>query len=149
MPLPALRIRSVTVQEGLGRSVGYSFFTADYEGALIMVGEDLEPYAELITNQFATAAEGQPDEAQLAVGAPFPNPTDGYAALHLSGFPGETAKVSVYDVLGREVAAPQQHLLGEMPVEIQLGTQSLPAGQYVVRIQAEGEAMARPLTIMR
>ena len=53
------------------------------------------------------------------------------------------------DLLGREVAAPHAGPLAAGRTDVALDTGSLPAGVYVVVLDADGERLTRQLTVVR
>ena len=94
-----------------------------------------------------TAADGTADaRAALAV---FPNPARGRATVAFDlAAPGE-ARVTVVDVLGREVAVAASGVYAAGPHAVALDTSRLPAGVYVVRLTAGGTATAVRVTVVR
>ncbi len=78
-----------------------------------------------------------------------PNPsTAGTARLTLTLPEATTARLSVYDVLGREVALVADQAFGEGERAFALGTQ-LPAGVYVARLRTPRGATAVQFTVVR
>lgn len=72
-------------------------------------------------------------EPELSVRRPSPNPFRGSTTIQLTGPPDASLRVSVIDVLGREVVAPTEHVLGVAPTELALGA-GLGPGTYIVRV---------------
>jgi glucose/arabinose dehydrogenase len=78
-----------------------------------------------------------------------PNPFSGRAVVGYELAAGSAVRVAVYDVLGREVAVLVD---GERPAgrhEVVLDGSSLPAGAYLVRLEAGGRVETARLTLVR
>ena len=102
-------------------------------------------------NRVGNAVSNGPEPvAGQAVGDVFPNPSPGRAALELTVAEAQHVRVTVYDVLGREVAVAFD---GEAPpgaaVRVSLGGAALAPGAYVVRVTGETFTEARRLTVTR
>ncbi|WP_412067354.1 T9SS type A sorting domain-containing protein [Rubrivirga sp. IMCC43871] len=89
----------------------------------------------------ATEGEGL-ERLSLAV---FPNPSAGRATVTLTSQAG-TARVAVYDALGREVAVLHD---GPTAGDLRLGIGDLAPGMYVVRATGDGFVETRPVTVVR
>ncbi len=100
-----------------------------------------------------TAIAGAPNPArlpgpQLAVWGT-PNPARGPVMLHVQIPAAGPARLTVYDVSGREVARP---LDGETPAgehALRFGGEGLPAGIYLYRLEWNGEARTGRLVRLR
>jgi hypothetical protein len=57
--------------------------------------------------------------------------------------------VAVYDVLGREVAVLHDGLTSAQEETVTFDASALPAGLYIVRLEAEGVASARRVIHVR
>ena len=103
----------------------------------------------LVTDgSFATSAELDADEFGLALAAPAPNPARGAARLWLSAPSPQPVRVSVHDLLGREVAVAFEGVAnGE--IEAVLDTRPLAAGLYVVRARGRDGVVTRRLSVVR
>lgn len=89
------------------------------------------------------------DEA-TRIGAPYPNPASGAASLSVAVRAAQTVEVTVYDVLGREVARAARLDLGAAETRVvALPVTDLAAGLYMVRVEGETFAQARRLTLVR
>lgn len=88
----------------------------------------------------ATSARVE-DAPGVRLDGPFPHPVHGRATLHVHAQSGETVRVSVYDLLGREVAVVQDGPL--VSPTLSLNTAGWVPGVYVLRVAAGSEA---PLT---
>jgi len=99
------------------------------------------------TGPLAVAAAPAPEEFRL--GKASPNPIQNRAKLEYA-LPEQTeVSITVYDVLGRQVA---QLVEGEHPTglhETQLKARTLASGKYFVRMQTESFQKTRPLTVVR
>ena len=97
----------------------------------------------------------QPVDAapELARGAPlrvWPNPARGAATVAYHLLAPARARVSLVDVLGREVAVAQDGAQPAGPHRARLETAGLPAGVYVVRLAVDGRVLSsQPVTVVR
>ena len=96
----------------------------------------------------ATATEGGA-AAVFALDAPAPNPARGTVALAYSLAEAGAARVSVVDLLGREVAvvAEGEQAAGRHVASVDVS--GLAPGVYVVRLASGGEALARRVVVVR
>lgn len=98
--------------------------------------------------QLVTATADDAPQAGLRLDAA-PNPSLDRAVLTLAlDRPGDVA-VTVYDVLGRAVAAPHRGPLAAGTHRLPLDTSALAQGVYVARAEADGLAVSRTLTVVR
>ena len=97
--------------------------------------------------RLVTAEEEDAQRAGLRLVAA-PNPSADHATLTLSLDRAGDATISVYDVLGREVAAPHRGPLAAGTHRLPLDTSALPAGLYVARAEVGGLAVSRTLTVV-
>ena len=120
--------------------------TINWNAPLVYLAAALE--AERSATGLPTAAEATPHGA-LGVEA-FPNPFRATSTVRFELAAAASATVRVFDVLGREVARPLDRALrpaGSQSVVVE-GT-GLPAGVYVVRVEAGGASVSRTLTLVR
>ena len=99
----------------------------------------------------ATPVEGGPPETPtvLALEAPRPNPVRGISTVPFSLAEAGPTRLSVFDLLGREVAVLAQ---GERAVGVHTATLNasrLSPGVYVVRLAAGGQALVRRVVVVR
>ena len=87
-------------------------------------------------------------EAGDWLGAPAPNPTTGDAALAVTLDAPGPVRATVLDLRGREVARVDAQL-GAGARALTLPTAGLPAGAYVVRVQAGDRVQSRRLAVVR
>lgn len=138
--VPALttsRYRAEFVQEGQGTFYG---------PRVIELDAFTTPVADLGT----TPNEGAPSTPLSVLGAPSPNPSRGAAriAFHLTR-PGP-ARLSVYDLLGRELAVLVEGVRASGPHDAVFEGRGLPSGVYLVRLLAgDGPPQTRTLTLLR
>ncbi len=98
----------------------------------------------------STDAADAPVPDAFAVYGVRPNPTRGSATVHFGLPEAADVTVEVYNAIGQRVAVladARPMAAGEQSVP--LGTQGLPAGVYVVRVQAGADADARKLVVVR
>jgi hypothetical protein len=96
----------------------------------------------------ATPNEGGPVAEALALSVG-PNPTAGDATVRFALDRAQDARLALYDVLGREVAVVADGTFGAGEQTARLSTESLPAGVYVLRLQAEGAATSVQISVVR
>ena len=109
------------------------------ETASFMAGE------AVVTPNEGTA-EDLPDALALAI---YPNPAARHTMLGIDLPEPGPVRAMLYDALGRQVAllADEERPAGRHALAIQV--LGLPAGAYVVRVEAEGEAVTQRLTVVR
>ena len=96
------------------------------------------------------ANEGGPGRAgALALSALMPNPTTGVARMTIRTAEGEALTVRVYDVMGRLVQTVVEGVRSTGEQQLQVDTQGLSAGVYVVRATAGTSVATRRLTVIR
>ncbi|HLT48716.1 MAG TPA: T9SS type A sorting domain-containing protein [Rubricoccaceae bacterium] len=93
--------------------------------------------------------EGSPPPPPLAVARPSPNPFTDRLAVRFSVPEPIAVRLSVYDVLGREVAVLVDGERGPGEHEAALDTSSLPAGVYLVRYEVPGAVRTFPVVRTR
>ena len=99
---------------------------------------------------FPTAGEDGPSaSAGLRIAPPVPNPATGQAAVTFELDAAQTARLAVYDVLGREVAVLADGAQAAGAHTVALDASALPAGVYVARLTAGGQSVTRRLTVAR
>ena len=96
-----------------------------------------------------TAAEDPAAAAGIVLDAPYPNPSRGAAAVAFALPEAGPARLSVTDMLGREVAVLADGPLAAGPHRATVETGRLAAGVYVVRLVADGQARAQRLVVAR
>ena len=87
-----------------------------------------------------------PEGSSLAV---YPNPTSGQTTVALALDAAADVRVTVYDVLGRQVAALHSGELAAGSHELVLDGRALPAGVYLVRAAGAGILHSQRLTVVR
>ncbi|HEX9950765.1 MAG TPA: T9SS type A sorting domain-containing protein [Rubricoccaceae bacterium] len=90
---------------------------------------------------------GRAGELQLSALAP--NPTTGVARMTVRTAEGEALTVRVYDVMGRLVSTAVDGVRSTGEQTVQIDTQGLAAGVYVVRAEAGTAVATRRLTVIR
>jgi hypothetical protein len=76
-----------------------------------------------------------------------PNPAGAEAIIHLTAPSSSRVQVSLYDNLGREVAALLDARSVGAAEEIRLNTADLPAGPYFVRMTTDAGTITQPLLV--
>ena len=111
--------------------------TAGYQ-LLVLSADDVNPDG--------VAAEGAPEGALTL---DVPNPLRGAATVRFAvGTPGR-ATLALYDALGRRVATLADGVVGATAQTATLDTGALASGVYVLRLEADGAALSRTLTVVR
>ncbi|MDT7858300.1 T9SS type A sorting domain-containing protein, partial [Rubrivirga sp. S365] len=110
----------------------------------VSVGTNCDP-SQILCPALLTAAT----PTEFALHAPAPNPSRGTVTVRYDLPEAASVRLAVYDLLGREVA-----LLADGSVEsgyhsAPFEAQGLPAGVYVVRIEAGSYAEVRRVTVVR
>ena len=85
--------------------------------------------------------------AELALGAPYPNPSRDRATVPFVVPEAGPVRLGVFDVLGREVGVLYDG--DTQPGAHEAVVSGLAAGTYVVRLTAESEALVRRLTVVQ
>ncbi|MEM1042684.1 MAG: T9SS type A sorting domain-containing protein [Bacteroidota bacterium] len=100
----------------------------------------------------AVSAENGPAETRKPVAEllpSYPNPSDGTVTLPLVLGTAAEVRVTVFDVLGREVAVLHEGPLAAGEHRLQFVKAGLSAGVYLVRAEGSGVAVSRRLTVLR
>ena len=98
----------------------------------------------------AVSAEGGPELGKPGVEvAVWPNPAVGEVAVALTLPEATEVRVTVYDVLGREVAVVHEGPLAAGTHEVTLATARLPVGFYLVRATAGATSATQRVTVLR
>ena len=80
----------------------------------------------------------------------WPNPARGVATAAYALLAPSRVRVSLLDVLGREVAVAEDGVRPAGPHRARLDTAGLPAGLYVVRLAVDGQVQSsQPVTVVR
>ncbi len=87
--------------------------------------------------------------AQTVLEAPSPNPSSGAVRVGYSLAQAGRARLSVYDMLGREVAVLEDGAQPAGTHAAALDATRLPSGAYLVRLEAGGVVAVQALTVVR
>ena len=98
---------------------------------------------------FPTAGEEGSASNAVALGRPSPNPARGVIELPFALLDGGTARLSVYDALGREVAVVAERAFGAGGQVSRFDASRLAPGVYVVVLEANGERATQRLSVVR
>ena len=109
------------------------------EGGAVM--SDAGSFATLDL-QNTVASEGGAENMSFSLRNASPNPFRGATTLGYDMDRAGTVALSVYDVLGREVAVLNEGARAPGPHTATLDAAALPAGVYVVRMAVDGETVA-------
>jgi hypothetical protein len=83
----------------------------------------------------------------FALGAPYPNPASDLVVLPITGTSPQPWTLSIYDMLGRRQIMFQS--LSSQAGSIEVSTDGLANGVYLLRAQAGERVVNRSLTIVR
>ena len=135
--------------------VGTYYVGVDFCGSFLLgrCQEDAgewTPYTLTVEGAFeaGVAAEGAPDAA-AALAAPRPNPFTGNATVDVTLAEPGPARLSLLDVLGREVAVLLDGPQRAGTTAVRVGGAGLAAGVYVLRLQTAAGVSARQITRAR
>ena len=102
------------------------------------------------TGGSTTAGEAAPVLAgTLALGTPAPHPVREASQLRVALPEAGTARVTVYDLMGRRVATLHDGMLPSGETTLTLDAASLASGTYVVRLEAAHGARTRTVLVTR
>ena len=124
------------------------------DGRLVVAGETQNPHGldfaliRLLSDPLGTAGEQvvEPSSFYLTVA---PNPVHRSAVVRYALPTPARVRLTLYDLLGREVAVLVGREVGAGPHEVPLDGSALPSGTYVLRLQAGRHALAWPFTVIR
>lgn len=88
-----------------------------------------------------------PQRAMLE--AAYPNPTRDVTSIRFALPDASHVRLAVYDVLGREVGVLVDGMRAAGRHEVTWHGQRVPAGLYIIRLEAEGATRMQPVTLVR
>lgn len=97
----------------------------------------------------AVATEAGPSGERVAIGSALPNPVTGVSRVPFTLEAASDAKMTVYDVLGREVATLADGTYVAGTHNVAFDSAALTSGSYVVRLVANGTVVTRTLSVAR
>ncbi len=110
--------------------------------------------ADILANAAAAAAsvpvanEGGPEDRALRFRSIAPNPAVGAATIAYTLDETAHVRLAVYDVLGRRVATLADDVRSAGDHTAAFDASALPNGTYVVRLEADGAQVARPIAVV-
>ncbi len=111
-----------------------------------VVGTVADPFVWRVDT--ATSTEGDAVPSSFRLEAPYPNPFSTTARIPYVLAAPAPVRLTVYDLLGREVARRVEGWRTAGPHEAVLDGTGLPDGLYLVRLDAGGQTATRPLTLI-
>lgn len=133
----------------LSRNAGYGLVGADGDDDNGDDSGSAYVFASLPTNTSAGAAGAAAGAAaragELRLDPPYPNPTRGEAVIRFGLADGGTARVAVYDLLGREVAEVWSGHASAGDSQVVFDATDLASGVYMIRLEAGGRMRVRML----
>ena len=151
--IPTTRVGDVfTFAAPLPTAVRFPLTPADPSNTRVSffarVTDDCRRTVDVDPQLTVTAADA---EAALTfgLGAPSPNPARDRARIAFAVPQAGDVTVAVFDALGRTVARVRDGALAAGRYTADFDTAALPAGTYVVRLEAGGQTATRLLTVVR
>lgn len=132
--------------DGIPRGLQTTF--ARYQGGLVFPAESPTAGAELHRLDARGVSTVAPPSGSGEVSLVWPNPTASRAAVRIAPRAPEAVRVTLYDALGRMVAVTFDGTLAD-EITLDLPTEGLAPGTYLVRVAGETITATRPLTIVR
>ncbi len=120
-------------------------YATDFAG---FIGQDLTPGDPIENYPDATVAARTADAGALALTAG-PNPFAARTTLRFGVAEAGPVRLTVYDVLGREVARLAEGTMEAGPQRVTFEASGLPAGVYLVRLEAGDRVETRRITRLR
>lgn len=155
-------ILRVTLTDGFAPQLGDRFLLISAAGGAtgafdqLELPDGLEAFveasaagAELVIGTPVASEPGASLPTELALHRPAPNPTRGASSMQVDLPEPTHVRLTVYDLLGREVAVA---LDDERPAgrhRIELASIGLASGTYVIRLMAGDEVQTQRLTVVR
>ncbi|HEX8386170.1 MAG TPA: T9SS type A sorting domain-containing protein [Rubricoccaceae bacterium] len=106
-------------------------------------------FIRAISDLFTQAGEEGAAQRAVVLGPPSPNPARGPVDLPFALLRERHARVSVYDVTGREVAVVADRAFGSGGQVAEFDASKLAAGVYVVVLEAGGQRATQRLAVVR
>lgn len=103
--------------------------------------------AQLI--DFDVAVEASTPEGTYVLKSAYPNPLASRATIGFELPTAQDVRVTVYDVLGREVAVLVDGVRQAGPQSVELDASSLPSGMYIYRLSAGSTQLTQTFTVVR
>lgn len=130
-----------------------SFFSGDGGATYTALGDILGDggpdafFIRALSTTGSTAADELP--ANVTSVSVFPNPAAHSAALAIELAEASAARVTLHDVLGREVALVHDGTMAAGRTSLGLDLASLSTGVYVARIELDGALVTRQVSVVR
>ena len=131
---------------------GYRVTTVAYYSDQVLLAADPNPVLgyepEAQPSDVLPAVLAKAEVAELALGVG-PNPAGATTTATISLPDAGPVSVTVIDLLGRTVATPLAGTLEAGQTPVRIDTSDLPAGVYVVVLDAAGQRLTRQVTVVR
>ncbi len=95
------------------------------------------------------AVEASTPEGTYVLESAYPNPLASRATIGFELPTAQDVRVTVYDVLGREVAVLVDGVRQAGPQSVELDASSLPSGMYIYRLSAGSTQLTQTFTVVR
>ena len=104
---------------------------------------------EMLPDDLAEAEQLRAEPVQTGLAAPFPNPASDRVTLAVDVAEAEAVRLTVVDVLGREVAVLADGALGQGQHVFDWETADVPPGLYLARFESASGLDVRRFTVVR
>lgn len=105
--------------------------------------------AQLVPQAPTSVDDGADLPAAFTLHGAYPNPFNPHATLRFDLRTAEHVTLTVHDAQGRTLAVLHDRPLPAGTHEVAWTPEGLPSGTYFVRLQADGQAQSRPLTLVK
>ncbi len=134
----------------------FEFEATDYWGAFRNTDNWLEGWTALSDNGFlgdlVTAVSTEDEDVtpnSFALSQNFPNPFNPVTTIEFALDQSQEIRLSVYDVLGREVKVLEQGLKAAGVYSVQFDAQDLASGMYFYQLQGEATTVTKTMLLLK
>lgn len=123
--------------------------TVSHKGTIVG-GE--QPYSLVWTGMVlttATAAGSPSSTPRLALTVPYANPSSGFTSIEFTLGTEGPVSIALFDLRGRQVKTILNGKRPAGPGRVRVDTRDLPAGVYIVRMEAASQRLVQKITIIR
>jgi sugar lactone lactonase YvrE len=118
--------------------------------SLVTASVPASSYFQTVSLNLTTGSATPPSlPSGLAVEGPFPNPASGTARIIIDPAGSGLVSCTIHDVLGREVSKPLVGSVLNGPTDLDLPTNGLTTGLYLIRVESEHAQLVLPLVVSR
>ena len=118
--------------------------------AYVAGADETELFANaVLAGEIDVAVEQVTPEGTYVLGSAYPNPVSARTTIGFELPVAQDVTLTVYDVLGREVATLVEGVRQAGPQSVEFDVSSLPSGVYVYRLEAGATQLTERMTIVR